>query len=207
MKSLCPGVSRMVTRRCSVRSCLSATSMVTPCSRSAVPWSVTHARLKDALPIALLSFSYLCIVRCVTCPHLYSRCPIRVLLPASTCPDTHMVRGAGEAGRESSGTSSSSDRARSFLFNCAQLAVVWDAPTASLGARAAGAGGASAMAGVAGRAFPACVGLVALLVFAASLLLKNATVLSIEYSVESSLRTIWSSVSFTALSCCRTCRT
>eukprot|EP00967_Tisochrysis_lutea_P096013 scaffold140378_cov32-Tisochrysis_lutea.AAC.1 len=64
------------------------TSIVTPRSRSSAPWSSKKAYLKDALPRASASFAHRCRARESTCPARRRRRPIKVDLPASTCPTT-----------------------------------------------------------------------------------------------------------------------
>ena len=61
-----------------------AISMVTPRLRSSVPWSITHAKANDALPIASASLRCLSIVLWSITPVSSNNRPIKVLLPAST---------------------------------------------------------------------------------------------------------------------------
>ena len=67
-----------------------AMSIVMPRSRSALSLSSTQAYLNEDFPMSADSFSNFSIVRESIPPHLYSKCPVVVDLPESTCPITTM---------------------------------------------------------------------------------------------------------------------
>jgi len=85
-KSRWPGASSSVKQRVGVSKAFVPTSIVTPRSRSAPSSSSTHAKANEALPMSRASRAKRCSWRAETTPRSYSRCPISVLLPASTCP-------------------------------------------------------------------------------------------------------------------------
>src|SRR5271168_3506301 len=86
MKSRWPGASKIVNDVFPVSNLFVAMSIVTPRARSSVPWSRTHARVNDDLPIFSASLWYRSIVLWSTTLRSYSKRPISVLFPASTWP-------------------------------------------------------------------------------------------------------------------------
>eukprot|EP00962_Isochrysis_galbana_P005574 scaffold1504_cov111-Isochrysis_galbana.AAC.6 len=87
-KSRWPGASSTLILRRSVWMKAVLTSIVTPRSRSSAPWSRRKAYLNELFPSAFASFSHRCKARGSTAPASRSSRPIRVDLPASTCPTT-----------------------------------------------------------------------------------------------------------------------
>ena len=116
----------MVTRRLGVSNITRPTSTVTPRRRSSSPLSMRYAKAKLFLPASVAPAQSVTIIQrgkperlgallvtrriswSVTLPSWYTRWPLRVLLPLSTCPHTTM-RTLGLASEAAAAAASSSD--------------------------------------------------------------------------------------------------